>query len=79
MEKAGLVAREDCLEDGRGVQARMTEAGYDLLVRAAPLHVKGVRSHLLDRCSDEDFEALGRVMDGVTDALIGQHPEAEIR
>ena len=38
-----------------------------------------LRSHLLDRCSEEDFEALGRVMDGVTDALIGQHPEAEIR
>jgi DNA-binding MarR family transcriptional regulator len=79
MEKAGLVAREDCLEDGRGVQARMTDAGYDLLERAAPLHVKGVRNHLLDRCSEEDFAALGRVMDGVTDALIGQHPEAEIR
>jgi DNA-binding MarR family transcriptional regulator len=79
MEQAGLVAREDCLEDGRGVQARITDAGYALLERAAPSHVDGVRTHLLDVCSEEDFAALGRVMDAVTDGLIGQHPEAEMR
>jgi len=79
MEKAGLVVRETCLEDGRGVQARMTDEGYDLLVRAAPLHVEGVRKHLVDLCPPEDFEAMGRVMDLVTDGLIGQHPEAEMR
>jgi len=33
----------------------------------------------VDTCSPEDFAALGRVMDAVTDGLIGQHPEAEMR
>jgi len=79
MEKAGLVIRENCLEDGRGVQARMTDAGFALIERAAHVHVRGVREHLVDLCSPEDFEALGRVMDAVTDRLIGAHPEAEIR
>jgi DNA-binding MarR family transcriptional regulator len=79
MEGAGLVVREHCLEDGRGVQARMTDAGFALLEKAAPLHVEGVRRHLVDVCSAEDFAALGRMMDAVTDGLIGQHPEAEMR
>jgi len=79
MEKAGLVVRENCLEDGRGVQARMTDAGYALIEQAAHVHVRGVREHLVDLCSPEDFEALGRVMDAVTDRLIGAHPEAEMR
>jgi DNA-binding MarR family transcriptional regulator len=79
MENAGLVLREDCLEDGRGVQARMTDEGFALLERAAPAHVDAVRRHLVDACSAEDFATLGRIMNVVTDRLIGGHPEAEIR
>ncbi len=79
MENAGFVVRETCLEDGRGVQARMTDVGLALLERAAPAHVEGVRRHLVDTCSPEDFAALGRVMNAVTDGLIAAHPEAEIR
>jgi DNA-binding MarR family transcriptional regulator len=79
MESAGLVAREDCADDGRGVQARMTDAGMALLERAAPLHVRGVREHLIDRVPREELLAFGRVMDAVTDELIEAHPESEIR
>ena len=79
MEDAGLVRREAHREDGRGVQATMTDAGFDLLQRAAHVHVDGVRRHLVDLCEPEDLAALGRVMDAVTDKLIHQHPEAEMR
>lgn len=79
MEKAGLVLRNNCVEDGRGVLCGMTEAGWELLQRAAPVHVAGVRRHLVDLASESDFAALGRVMDAVTDGLIGAHPEMEIR
>ncbi|CUR58241.1 putative transcriptional regulator, MarR family [metagenome] len=79
MEKAGIVVREQCLEDGRGVQARMTEEGFALLEKAAPSHVDGVRRHFVDACSEADFAVLGRVMNAVTDRLIGDHPEAEMR
>ena len=79
MEKAGLVLRSRSDDDGRGIIASLTDKGLDLLVRAAPVHVEGVRSHLVDLASDADFAALGRVMDTVADSLISAHPEMEIR
>jgi DNA-binding MarR family transcriptional regulator len=79
MEKVGLVQRSSSPEDGRGILATLTDKGHDLLVRAAPTHVAGVRAHLVDLTNDADFEALGRVFDSVSDQLIAAHPEMEIR
>lgn len=79
MEKAGLVQRSSSPEDGRGILATLTDKGHDLLVRAAPTHVTGVREHLVDLADDADFSALGRVMNAVSDNLIADHPEMEIR
>jgi DNA-binding MarR family transcriptional regulator len=79
MERAGLITRSSSPEDGRGVVASMTDQGYDLLVRMAPMHVRGVRAHLVDLASPEDFAALGRVMDAVSDNLVAEHPEMEMR
>jgi DNA-binding MarR family transcriptional regulator len=79
MEKVGLVQRSSSPEDGRGILATLTDKGNDLLVRAAPTHVAGVRAHLVDLASNEDFAALGRVFDAVADSLVSAHPEMEIR
>jgi DNA-binding MarR family transcriptional regulator len=79
MERAGLVERCVSPEDGRGVLARLTDQGYDLLVRAAPVHVAGVRAHLVDLVSPDDFASVGRVMDAVSDNLVAAHPEMEMR
>lgn len=79
MEKAGYVVRGTTPEDGRGIVATMTDRGMELLDEAAPLHVEGVRSYLVDVADPADFEALGRVMDAVSDQLIVGHPEMEIR
>ena len=79
MEKAGLVERRTSRVDGRGVDAVLTEKGHDVLVRAAPLHVRGVRQNLVDLVPGEDFAALGRVMNTVTDHLIADRPDIEIR
>ncbi len=79
MENAGLVVRSSSPEDGRGVVATMTEKGYGLLARIAPLHVQGVRDHLVDLVSSEDFRAVGRVMNAVADHLVAGHPEMELR
>ena len=79
MERAGLVVRSSSPDDGRGIVATMTQQGYDLLVRIAPTHVTGVREHLVDLASREDFAALGRVMNAVADNLVSTHPEMEIR
>jgi DNA-binding MarR family transcriptional regulator len=79
MERSGLITRSSSPEDGRGVIASMTDKGYDLIARMAPLHVSGVRAHLVDLVSREDFAALGRVMDAVADNLVAGHPEMEMR
>ena len=74
MEKAGLVQRSSSPDDGRGILATLTDKGHDLLVRAAPTHVAGVRDHLVDLASAEDFAALGRVFDAVVRHLIAGAP-----
>ena len=79
MERQGLVRRAHSPDDGRGVLAAMTEEGMALLEAAAPLHVRGVREHLVDLVDDDDFAACGRVMNAVADQLVSLHPEMEIR
>jgi len=71
MEAAGLVERTACREDARGVNATMTEAGWERLVAAAPGHVRAVREHLVDVLTPGQLEALGAAMQAVTDALRG--------
>lgn len=79
LEKAGLVKRSTSPDDGRGVICEMTEAGWQLLTEMAPVHVEGVRAHLVDLATDADFAAVGRVMDAVSDNLVAAHPEMEMR
>ncbi len=79
MEHSELVERCESPDDGRGVIARITERGSLLLRNVAPTHVEGVRQHLVDLVSDEDFAALRRIMDAVSDDLIARHPEMEMR
>jgi hypothetical protein len=51
----------------------------DGLEAMAPLHVNGVRDYLVDLASDDDFEAVGRVVDAVADKLVVANSESEIR
>lgn len=67
MEAKGLISRRSCPSDRRGVIATLTESGWRLLVRVAPVHVESVREILVDRVSEDDFAALGRLMRAVVD------------
>ncbi|HET7902397.1 MAG TPA: MarR family transcriptional regulator [Candidatus Nanopelagicales bacterium] len=77
MEKAGLVVREPCADDRRGANAVLTERGWDVLVAAAPTHVEGVREHLVDLLTDEQFAALGSACTIVADHLRSPDCDAE--
>ncbi|MEI6231388.1 MAG: MarR family transcriptional regulator [Actinomycetes bacterium] len=68
LERAGFVRRQACEEDRRGQNAFLTEEGHALLVAAAPTHVTGVRNHLIDLLTDDEFSALGRAC-----AIVAQH------
>lgn len=72
LEREDIVVRTQCGTDGRGVSAVLTDKGFDLLATAAHTHVRGVRSYLVDQCSDEDLQAAKRVMDAIQDALGGR-------
>ena len=57
--RSGLVSREPSSDDRRVMLAVLTDAGYDLLVEAAPHHVDGVRKHFIDRMTPAEVSALG--------------------
>ena len=69
LEEAGWVARESCETDRRGQIAHLTDAGLDLLVRAAPRHVESVRKYLVDPLTDDQLRELGRIGKIVFDSI----------
>jgi len=72
LEAASLVRRENCLNDGRGVFAILTEAGFDVLRTAAPTHLRGVREHLVDRLTPDEQTALTTIFEGIAERLRSQ-------
>jgi DNA-binding MarR family transcriptional regulator len=76
MERAGLLSRSATADDGRGVEAVMSEEGLARLAAASHIHVEGVRRNLVDLAEPEDYEALGRVMNRVSDRLLAGKPAA---
>jgi len=65
MIKRGLVAREECAEDGRGAFVTITAQGRETIEAAAPKHVAAVRRLVLDAVSPEEFEALGDIAERI--------------
>lgn len=65
LEKEGLIQRQSCPSDLRGTNAVLTDAGYERLRSAAPIHLRGVREHMVDLLTPEEIAvlatALGRI------------------
>lgn len=76
LENRGLVHRFPCPEDGRATNARLTDAGWDSVVAAAPGHVATVRRYVLDRLTLDQLEQLRRIGDAV---LPGLDPGGHLR
>jgi DNA-binding MarR family transcriptional regulator len=66
LEERGIVERFPCPEDGRVTNARLTEAGWGVVVAAAPGHVTTVRRTVLDPLTRDQLEQLR----GIGDALL---------
>ncbi|MFD5089525.1 MarR family winged helix-turn-helix transcriptional regulator [Amycolatopsis thailandensis] len=60
-EQRGWVERTPDPADGRYTLAMLTDDGYDVVVAAAPTHVRSVRELVLDPLTAEDQEALARI------------------
>jgi DNA-binding MarR family transcriptional regulator len=76
MEKAGLVRREECPGDRRGVFAVLTNHGQEVLRSAAPTHIRGVRANLIDLISDQEQLVIAEVFERLMSHLRGQSPTA---
>jgi DNA-binding MarR family transcriptional regulator len=61
LEKGGLVARCPVESDGRGVAARLTDAGLDRLRTASRTHLRGVAHHFVARLDEADLRVLERI------------------
>lgn len=81
MESAGWVRRTECLEDGRGTVAEMTEEGRRAQAAAAAGHVAAVRAAVFDHLDPTELSVLGRVFDGVRHRLgpVDQTVEPTVR
>ena len=69
LEERGLVERFPCPEDGRATNGRLTPAGWDAVVAAAPGHVETVRRHVLDPLSRTQVQQLRAIGDALLTRL----------
>ncbi|GGG77671.1 MarR family winged helix-turn-helix transcriptional regulator [Corynebacterium pelargi] len=58
MERRGLVDKQRCTGDGRGVLVALTKEGERRLKQAVPEHVQMVRELVFDRLSEEQAAAI---------------------
>ena len=66
LERAGYVLRSSCPNDRRGVYAHLTQAGYEFLAQTAPIHLDGVRRHLIDRFTPSELDTLTELLEKIT-------------
>ena len=65
LERDGLLARDTCTADGRGCFAVLTEKGAELLARARPTHLDGVRERFLAHFSEDELRLLAQAWERV--------------
>ena len=58
LEREGLIVRDSCSSDGRGLYAVLTDRGEELLGSARPTHLAGVHARFLRHFSQEELEQL---------------------
>ncbi|MDT5182030.1 MAG: hypothetical protein QOI29_188, partial [Mycobacterium sp.] len=75
LQKRGYVRREPDPDDGRYTNAVLTDAGYDIVVAAAPGHVAAVRELVIDALDDTALAALQNSAERIN-ARIDDHETA---
>jgi DNA-binding MarR family transcriptional regulator len=59
LEREGLLRRERCESDARGLFAEITDEGRRVFAEARQTHLDGVRRLFLDRFTRDELRALG--------------------
>ena len=69
MERRGLITREECAEDGRGLMVRLTAAGREAIEAVAPAHAENVQRYFFDLLSSDELDTLAAVFDRLLENL----------
>jgi DNA-binding MarR family transcriptional regulator len=69
MEARGLIVREECAEDARGLMVRLTDAGRAAVDDAAPEHSEAIRRYFFDLLSSDEVETFETAFTRLLDRL----------
>jgi DNA-binding MarR family transcriptional regulator len=73
LEREGLVRREACDSDARGLFTVLTDEGLARLREASPVHLRGVADHAVGRLDEDEAAALA----GLLGRMLADDPLAE--
>src|SRR5688572_26594090 len=73
LEERGWVLREPCVSNGRFVEAALTDAGWAVVVQAAPGHVEAVRQYVFDTLRPGQVAQLRDIGRQVAERVDPQH------
>ncbi|MBP0461976.1 MarR family winged helix-turn-helix transcriptional regulator [Streptomyces montanisoli] len=76
METAGLVVRQHCESDRRGLFAVLTDQGMETMREVAPHHVASVRRHFIGLVTPEQLAGLRASLAPVAEHLRGSRGKA---
>jgi len=76
METAGLVKREQCPSDRRGLELVMTESGRQMFVKAGRVHLRGIQEHFAAYLTGDESAVLERSMARVLESATAT-PDAD--
>ncbi|WP_425829479.1 MarR family winged helix-turn-helix transcriptional regulator [Streptomyces fractus] len=72
MENAGLVRRENCESDRRGLYTVLTDHGMETMRKVAPHHVASVRRNFVDLVSAQELGSLRQALSPIAEHLRSQ-------
>jgi DNA-binding MarR family transcriptional regulator len=78
LEERGWVRRVQATEDRRGNVAVLTDAGREVVERAAPGHVAAVRESLFAALTPQQCAALGEALSAVLERLDPDHTQRAV-
>ncbi len=65
LEIDGLVQRSDAVEDGRGQVCVLTDKGFAVLEKFAPIHVDGVLKNFIEPIGSDEVEHLTKIFNSI--------------
>jgi DNA-binding MarR family transcriptional regulator len=62
LEREGLVVREACANDARGMFTVLTDAGYQRLRKASRTHLRGIDEYAVSKLTPDELETFGKTL-----------------